>query len=73
MLKIGQNWGKIANYPPQCSTKIGTTDCSCLSTKHFIRFFIIQSFRLRLLVLLYFPFFFFFFFLAESNENFKKQ
>ena len=22
MLKIGQNWGKIANYPPQCSTKI---------------------------------------------------
>ena len=26
MLKIGQNWGKIANYPPQRSTKIGTTD-----------------------------------------------
>ena len=26
MLKIGQNWGKIANYPPQCSKKIGTTD-----------------------------------------------
>ena len=26
MLKIGQNWGKIANYPPQCSTKIGTID-----------------------------------------------
>ena len=25
MLKIGQNWGKIANYPPQCSKKIGTT------------------------------------------------
>ena len=25
MLKIGQNWGKIASYPPQCSTKIGTT------------------------------------------------
>ena len=24
MLKIGQNWGKIANYPPQCSTKNGT-------------------------------------------------
>ena len=24
MLKIGQNQGKIANYPPQCSTKIGT-------------------------------------------------
>ena len=24
MLTIGQNWGKIANYPPQCSTKIGT-------------------------------------------------
>ena len=24
MLKIGQNWGKIANYLPQCSTKIGT-------------------------------------------------
>ena len=27
MLKIGQNWGKIANYPPQCSTEIGTPDC----------------------------------------------
>ena len=25
MLKIGQNWGKIANYLPQCSTKIDTT------------------------------------------------
>ena len=25
MLKIWQNWGKIANYPPQCSTKICTT------------------------------------------------
>ena len=24
MLKIGQNWDKIANYPPQRSTKIGT-------------------------------------------------
>ena len=24
MLKIGQSWGKIANYPPQCSTKICT-------------------------------------------------
>ena len=24
MLKIGQNWGKVANYPRQCSTKIGT-------------------------------------------------
>ena len=24
MLKIGQNWGKIANYPPQCSKMIGT-------------------------------------------------
>ena len=24
MLKIGQNWGKIANYPHQCSTKMGT-------------------------------------------------
>ena len=24
MLKIEQNWGKIANYPTQCSTKIGT-------------------------------------------------
>ena len=24
MFKIGQNWGKIANYPPQCSAKIGT-------------------------------------------------
>ena len=28
MLKIGQNWGKITNYPPQCSTKIGTTGIS---------------------------------------------
>ena len=27
MLKIGQNWDKIANYPPQCSTKIGTPVC----------------------------------------------
>ena len=26
MLKMGQNWDKIANYPPQCSTKIGTLD-----------------------------------------------
>ena len=26
MLKIGQNWDKIANYPPQCSTKICTPD-----------------------------------------------
>ena len=25
MLKIGQNWGKIANYPPQCSTKVCIT------------------------------------------------
>ena len=25
MLKIEQNWGKIANYSPQCSTKICTT------------------------------------------------
>ena len=24
MLKTGQNWGKIANYPPRCSTMIGT-------------------------------------------------
>ena len=24
ILKIGQNWGKIANYPLQCSTKNGT-------------------------------------------------
>ena len=23
-LKMGQNWRKIASYPPQCSTKIGT-------------------------------------------------
>ena len=30
MLKIGQNWGKIANYPPQCSTKIGTTAHGCV-------------------------------------------
>ena len=22
MLKLGQNWGKIANYPPKCSTKM---------------------------------------------------
>ena len=26
MLKIGQNWRKIENYPPQCSTKIGTPE-----------------------------------------------
>ena len=30
MLKIGRNWGKIANYLPQCSTKIGTPDNSQL-------------------------------------------
>ena len=24
MLETGQNWGKIANYPSQCLTKIGT-------------------------------------------------
>ena len=24
MLKVGQNWGKIPNYSPQCSTKICT-------------------------------------------------
>ena len=30
MLKIGQNWGKIANYPPKCSTKIGITAVSLL-------------------------------------------
>ena len=24
MLKIGQNWGEIVNYPPQCSIKICT-------------------------------------------------
>ena len=29
MLKIGQNLDKIANYPPQCSTKIGTTGIVC--------------------------------------------
>ena len=28
MSKIGQNWGKIPNYPPQCSTKICTTACN---------------------------------------------
>ena len=28
MLKIGQNGGKIANYPPQCWTKICTTASS---------------------------------------------
>ena len=26
MLKIGQNWGKIADHPPQCSTKLCTAD-----------------------------------------------
>ena len=35
MLKIGQNWGKIANYPPQCLTKIGTT---VLDTDSFVFF-----------------------------------
>ena len=30
MLKIGQNWGKIANYPLQCSTKICTTAHGCV-------------------------------------------
>ena len=27
MLKIGRNWGKIANYPPQCLTNICTPEC----------------------------------------------
>ena len=27
MSNLGQNWGKIANYLPQCSTKICTPDC----------------------------------------------
>ena len=27
MLKIEQNWGKIARYLPQCSTKIFIPDC----------------------------------------------
>ena len=30
MLKVGQNWGKIADYPPQCSTKICTPACKHL-------------------------------------------
>ena len=34
ILKRGQNWGKIANYPLQCSTKIATpavlyVTCAC--------------------------------------------
>ena len=33
MLKIGQNWDKIANYPPQCSAKIGTTDIQCAARR----------------------------------------
>ena len=31
MLKIERNWGKIANYSPQCLTKIGTTAFICRS------------------------------------------
>ena len=42
MLKIGQNWGKIANYPPQRSTKIGTTD-KIVRSKAFSRLPITQK------------------------------
>ena len=28
-----ENWDKIANYPPQCSTKIGTTDIKCAARR----------------------------------------
>ena len=37
MLKIGQKWGKIANYPPQCSTKIGTPGYQRWSRGHKAR------------------------------------
>ena len=35
MLKIGKNWGKNANYPPQCSTKICTTGAGPLELWRF--------------------------------------
>ena len=34
MFKIEQNWGKIANYPPQCSTKIGNPALTAPSSEH---------------------------------------
>ena len=34
MLKLGQNWGKIANYLPQCSTKICTPGTRCNTPRH---------------------------------------
>ena len=35
MLKIGQNRGKIANYPPQCSTKIAPLCSSTTELRHY--------------------------------------
>ena len=37
MLKIRQNWGKIANYPPQCSTKICTTVYACTVVRKVLK------------------------------------
>ena len=37
MLKIGKNWGKIANHSPQCSTKIGTGTPECMDVQTFRR------------------------------------
>ena len=33
MLKIGQKMGKIANYPPHCSTKIGIPGCEASTVR----------------------------------------
>ena len=35
MLKMGQNWGKIANFPPQCSTKIVTSTYNIIVQNHY--------------------------------------
>ena len=45
MLQIGQNWGKIANYLPKCSTKIGTpgNDVSFPKTRQRIVSSVIES------------------------------
>ena len=36
MLQTGQNWGKTANCPPQCSTKIGTPASFSETIEHYL-------------------------------------
>ena len=43
MVKIEQNWGKIANYPPQCSKKIGTPGSNSLQKNMLENFCIVDG------------------------------